>query len=196
MKFKHDLIDKTDAFVKKAFQDNPHFSFNHWSVMYNHSVNVQELSMKIADEVECDRLVTSIGALLHDIGKTYHADPETLHTAHASFNLIVTQNFLDNLGLTDAQLKQVRDLISYQSDSIEMKIIKDADALALCYDKKLYMLWIEWAIKNDLIGDIKRKLEKYKNLHFDISRRLAEQMVIEMKNDWDEYLRERKEILK
>ena len=193
MKFKHDLVDKTNAFVKKAFQDNPHYSFNHWSVMYNHSVNVQELAMEIANDVVCNRLVTSIGALLHDIGKTYHADHETLHKTHESFNLIVTQEFLDKLGLISDELIQVRNLISYNSDSTEMKIIKDADALAMCFDKKLYMLWIEWAIKNVLTNDIKRKLDKYSMLHFDVSRRLAEPKLIEMKNDWDEYQRKIKE---
>jgi len=193
MKFKHNLIDKTNAFVKKAFQDNPHYSFNHWSVMYNHSVNVQKLAMEIANEVECNRLVTSIGALLHDIGKTYHANSETLHNAHESFNLIVTQGFLDNLGLTSTELKHVRELISYNSDSTEMRVIKDADALAMCFDKKLYMLWIDWVIKNALTNDIKRKLDKYSMLHFDVSRRLAEPKLIKMKNDWDEYQRKIKE---
>lgn len=187
MKYKHDLVDKTDAFVKKAFQDNPHYSFDHWSVMYEHSVRVQELSMEIADEIECNRLVTSIAALLHDIGKTYHADPETLHQSHKSFNLAVARKFLDGLGLISADLEQIRELISYESGSIEMKIIKDADALAMCFDKRLYMLWIEWAVKKGLTGDIKRKLDKYDNLHFDISRRLAEPKLIEMKKDWDEY---------
>ncbi|MFA7245383.1 MAG: HD domain-containing protein [Candidatus Magasanikbacteria bacterium] len=187
MQFKHDLVDKTDAFVKKAFQDNPHYSFNHWSVMYNHSVNVQNLSMKIANDIKCNELVTSIAALLHDIGKIYHADQKTLHKTHESFNLIVTKDFLDNLGLTSTELKQVRDLISYNSDSTEMKIIKDADALAMCFDKKLYMLWIEWAIKNGFTSDIQRKLNKYNNLYFDISRRLAEPNLIKMKNDWDKY---------
>lgn len=194
MKFKHNLVDKTNAFVKKAFQDNPHYSFNHWSVMYNHSVNVQNLAMEIANDVECNRLVTSIGALLHDIGKTYHADLQTLHKAHESFNLIVTQEFLDNLGLTSTELKHVRELISYNSDSTEMRIIKDADALAMCFDKKLYMLWIEWAIKNSLINDIKRKLDKYSMLHFDVSWRLAEPKLIKMKNDWNEYQQKQKNL--
>lgn len=189
MIFNNDLVDKTKHFIKDAFQENPHYSFNHWSVMYNHSVNVQELAMKIASEVECNNTVVSIRALLHDIGKTYHADTETLHKDHESFNLIVSKGVLDNLGLANDELNHVRDLITYNSDSVEMKIIKDADALAMCYDKTLYMLWIEWAINNRLTSDIKRKLDKYSKLNFEISRRLAESKLIEMKNDWDEYQR-------
>ena len=189
MKLKQALIDKTDAFVKKAFQDNPHYSFNHWSVMYNHSVIVKELAIKIANEVNCDRLVISISALLHDIGKTYHADHQSLQKNHKNFNLLVSKEFLDNLGLTSTELKHVRDIISYNSDSAEMKIIMDADALAMCFDKKLYMLWIEWAVANKLTTDIQRKLNKYKSLNYEISRRIVEPKLAEMIYDWEAYQR-------
>ncbi|MFA5644131.1 MAG: HD domain-containing protein [Patescibacteria group bacterium] len=189
MEYKHDLVEKTKEFVKRSFQKNPHFSFNHWSVMYNHSVTVQELVMKISEEVECNKTVAAIGALLHDIGKTHHADPETLHKNHESFNLSVSQEFLNSLGLDIDELKHVRDIISYSSDSTEMKIVKDADAVALYFDKKLYMLWIEWVFKNGLTDEIQRKLGKFDLLNFDISRRLGKPKLEQMKNDWDEYQR-------
>ena len=187
MEYKNDLIEKTKEFVKQSFQKNPHYSFNHWSVMYDHSVKVQELAMQIANDIDCDKTVVSIGALLHDIGKTYNADPETLHKKHESFNLVMSEKFLNGLNLKGSELKNICDIISYKSDSTEMKIVKDADALAMYSDKKLYMLWIEWAIKNGYEDAIKRKLDKYNNLNFDISRRLGKPELSKMKKDWDEY---------
>lgn len=189
MKYNHDLIEKTKEFVKHSFQENPHFSFNHWSVMYDHSVNVQELAMKIAEEVECDKTITAIGALLHDIGKTHKADQKTLHKDHESFNLLVSDEFLKSLGLKENELNQIRDIITYKSNTVEMKVIKDADALALYFDKKLYMLWIEWAFENGFEFDIPRKLGKYNLLNFEISRRLGKSKLEAMKKDWNEYQR-------
>ncbi len=66
-----DLVSRTREFVKCAFKQNPHYSFNDWSVMYNHSVLVQEIALKISESVRCDTLLVSIGALLHDIGKAW-----------------------------------------------------------------------------------------------------------------------------
>lgn len=184
-----DKVELTKAFVKNAFQENPHYSFNHWSVMYDHSVKAQELALEIAREVECNRTIVSIGALLHDIGKTYKADPETLHKNHESFNLAVSENFLDNLGLEADELRRIKDIILYQGDSLELKVIKDADALAMYSDKKLYMLWIKWALENGLDSEIKRKIDKFDRLNFEISRRLGGVSLKEMKKDWEEYQR-------
>jgi putative nucleotidyltransferase with HDIG domain len=191
MEYRHKLVNKTKDFVKRSFQENPHYSFNHWSIMYNHSVKVQGLAMKIAEEVKCDKTIASIGALLHDIGKTYKADLDTLHKDHEDFNLLVSEEFLKSLDLDESYLEQIRNVIRYKSDSIEMKVIKDADALALYFDKKLYMLWIEWALENDLKSEISRKLGKYESLNFEVSRRLGKSKLETMKKDWNEYKEKR-----
>jgi putative nucleotidyltransferase with HDIG domain len=186
-------IDKTKKFVKDSFVQNPHFSFNHWSVMYNHSLKVHNIAMQIADHVASDRLAVAIGALLHDIGKTHKADEATLHFEHETFNLPRSEKFLDALGLPPDQLQKVKDLISYNSGSIEMKIIKDADALALYADKNLYMLYIEWAYANNLQSSIERKLAKFSKLNFPISREIGEQWFTQIKEDWQIYIQNQKQ---
>lgn len=142
------IIEQTKEFVKDAFKKNPHYSFNHWSIMYDHSVRTQELALKIADKITCDKTIVSICALLHDIGKTHKIDVKILHKDHQNFNLIVSEEFLKSLNLNNNDFKKVCDIIRYESDSTEMKIVKDADALALYFDKKLYMLWIAWVFEN------------------------------------------------
>lgn len=179
----------TNEFVKNAFIKNHHYSFNHRSVMYNHSVTVMELSLKISEHVECEKNILAIWALLHDIWKTYRAAPEILHKDHEDFNLKMSESFLKSLKLSDEEYEKVCKLITYQSDSIEMKIIKDADALAMYYDKKLYMLWIERACENNLNSDIARKLGKFDKLNFNISKELWKPKLEQMRKDWDEYLK-------
>ncbi|MCX6785136.1 MAG: HD domain-containing protein [Candidatus Komeilibacteria bacterium] len=182
-----DTIEKVDSFVKKAFQKNPHYSFNHWSVMYNHSVNVKNLALKISENINCNKFILSICALLHDIGKTYKTDLETLHKNHEDFNLAVSEDFLKSLNLDHDDFQKISDIITHNSDSVEMKIVEDADALALYFDKTLYMLYIEWALKNELRSAIQRKLDKFNSLNFEISRELGKDKIEQMKQDWGEY---------
>lgn len=182
------LINRTETFVKRTFIQNPHYSFNDWSVMYNHSIIVKDLALEITSNMECDKEIVAIGALLHDIGKTYEASPETLHAKHELFNLSVSENFLESLNLSQDKLKKLKRLVSYSDDSTEMKVIKDADAIALYKDKKLYMLYIKWATKNKLDLAIRRKLIKFNNLNFNFSKKIAKPFFDQMKGDWEIYI--------
>ena len=188
----HDgLIAQAEEFVKNAFIENPHYSFGHWSVMYNHSVMVKDFALKIAEQVECDKTLVAIGGLFHDIGKTHKADEETLHYDHEKYNLPVTEKFIDILPLGEDEKSKLRSAVSYDGDSVEIKIIKDADALAFFADKKLYMLFLEWAVEKKLTASIQRKLDKFKKLRFPISAEIGRGLFENMKKDWDEYMKER-----
>jgi putative nucleotidyltransferase with HDIG domain len=182
-----EMIRRTREFVKQAFIEHPHYSFGHWSVMYDHSCKVEELAMKIAEEVECDRLLVVLASLLHDIGKTHRADEETLHREHESFNLAVSEDFLESLGLPSERLVKLKRLISYEDDSVEMQVVRDADAMALPADKRLYMLFIKWADRKKLESSIERKLEKFQKLHFAVSRDMSREWFEMMKRDWEDY---------
>jgi len=182
-----DLVEKTEKFVRESFRTNPHYSFNDWTVMYEHSVKVKDIALQIAEHVPCDKILVAIGALLHDIGKTYKADPEVLHKDHETFNLLVAGDFLTGLGFPEEQLRKLESLVSYQSDSDEMKVIKDADSLAFYSDKRLYMLFIEWAVTESLEASIQRKLDKFSKLRFEVSRTIGPDWFDQMKQDWTAY---------
>ena len=182
------LVNKTEEFIKTQFQEHPHFSYNDWNVMYNHSVKVKELALKISESIpEADKELLAIAALLHDIGKTYETDLEVLHTEHEKFNLNISEQFINTLNLPEPRSNKLKHLISLTSDSVERKIIKDADTIALYLDKHLYMLFIEWAVKEHLDSSIQRKLNKFEKINFDITRKLGENAFEQMKKDWNEY---------
>lgn len=156
--------------------------------MYNHSVLVKDLALKISDQVECDKTVVAIGALFHDIGKTHKADEETLRFDHEKFNLPISEKFIDASSLTEDKKFKLKEIISYTSDSVEAKIIKDADALALFADQKLYMLFIEWAVKNNFASAIQRKIDKFKKLRFPVSVEMGRKWFDQMMVDWNRYM--------
>ena len=104
------VIAKTEEFLAQEFQKHPHYSFNDWTVMYDHSLKVRDIALRIAEDVVCDKTVVAVGGLLHDIGKTHKADPETLHKRHEEFNLSVSEAFLDSLGLPAEQLQRVKEV--------------------------------------------------------------------------------------
>lgn len=86
-----DVLEKTKEFLKKSFMENPHFSFDDWKIMYDHSILVLKFSLKIAETINCDKMVLSIGALLHDIGKTYKADEEILIKQHRKLGYMMSK---------------------------------------------------------------------------------------------------------
>ena len=178
------VIAKTEGFLAQEFQQHPHYSFNDWTVMYDHSRKVRDIASQIAEDMPCDKTVVAIGALLHDIGKTYEADPETLHKRHEEFNLPVSEQFLNSLSLPGEQLQRVKEVVSHKGDSVEMKIVEDADALALYADKRLYTLYIQWARENNLADAIQRKLNKFSKVNFERSRELGKEWYEQMKRDW------------
>lgn len=179
-----EVVIKTERFLAQEFQKHPHYSFHDWTVMYDHSVKVRDIALQIARDMACDKTVVAIGALLHDIGKTYETDAGILHKRHEEFNLPVSEGFLETLEFSAEQLQKVKKVIAHKSDSIEMKIIEDADALALYADKRLYALFIAWARENNLNDAIQRKLDKFLKLHFEVSKQMGKGWYEQTKRDW------------
>jgi putative nucleotidyltransferase with HDIG domain len=179
-----EIIKRVEEFVAQEFEKHPHYSFNDWRVMFDHSVKVKEIALVISETLSLDTTVVAIGALLHDIGKTYEADVETLHTQHEDYNLPVSEQLLNTIGLSEDQVQKLKQIISHKSDSLEMQVVEDADALALYADKRLYTLFITWARENKLDKAIQRKIDKFGKLHFEKSKKIGEEWFEQMKKDW------------
>lgn len=185
---KQEIVQQTEEFMKNAFIQNPHYSFNHWSVLYNHCVNVKNIALEINKEVKADDFVIAICALLHDIWKTYKAPPEVLNKEHESFNLLIAKDFLKQFDIPQETLQQIYDIISYNSQSTEMKVMRDADTLAMYKDEVYHMLYIHRAVENNLVSDIKRKINKFSRLNFDISKKIWEPYFKFFLENWKPFL--------
>jgi len=178
-------VNQTKAFIKKAFKENPKYSFNNWSIMYDHSLKVHALAISISSSIASDQLVVQLGALLHDIGKTYDADEDTLRQKHGELAHIVSKEHIQNIGLSPAQLDNLTNILREQSGSPESKIIKDADTLAFLADPILQTALMKWADTKGLSDEIPRKIRKAELLNYDVSRELAKPLISETKTHWN-----------
>ncbi len=180
------VVVATEAFMSGSFKENPHFSFWDWTIMHEHSLRVREIALHIAEEMDVDYVVLQVGALLHDIGKTHEGDEETLHIHHEDFNWTVAEPFLRSQPLTVEQLEKLEAILGHKSESVEMKVVEDADALALYADQRLYTVFIDWARSEGLEWAIQRKLDKYDRLNFAKSKEIGRPWLEQMKQDWQE----------
>lgn len=171
-------------FLKKSFQANPAYSFNDWRIMYRHSCRVKKLADKICSAVGGDRQVVLLGALLHDIGKTYRASEEVLRERHNELGWEVSRDFIMGLNFKEEQKNKLRDILTGCDGSLESQIIHEADIVAFFIDKKLQTALKIWADKNNLPNELKRKLDNWEKLKFEISKKIAKKYYSQMKIRW------------
>jgi putative nucleotidyltransferase with HDIG domain len=181
-----DFVKKTKEFVKESFIKNPKFSFNDWTIMYNHHVMVLDLCLRISKNIDksYDMIVLKIGALLHDIGKAYEADEKTLVEKHAFLGWEVSKDFLNSLKLKEEQLNKIKDIWNEKKINTEKQIIEDADTLIFYMDKKLNQVYKKWAIERKYKKGMQRKIDKFNSLHFEISKKIGKPLLEEFKKHW------------
>lgn len=167
------LFAKADIFLKKRFIKYPHWSYNNWRVMYEHSVNVYNLAIKISETVKCDPVIVGLSALFHDIGKTYKASGAFLEIHAHRLNAVVAKPFLEKSNLSKQKIQKILNIISYKSRSTEYKIMMDADALAFFKEIRFHSLYFNWAMQNKKYSDLERHIKKYENLNFLISKKMG-----------------------
>ncbi len=178
------ITNQVEKFVKDSFEKNPSYSFNDWTIMYNHSLMVRDVSFKIAKDINCDKKLLEIEALLHDIGKTYKTDLKTLREHHNELGYEVVKQFLPELNLSQEQSFKLEDFLRGQVKSVESMIIKDADIIAFFADKRLQEAFSGWADKEGLKDELQRKADKINKINFESSKELAMEPYQEMKNIW------------
>ena len=127
MRSDHKLIEKTIAFVKTelAGAEGGHDWF--------HTERVYKTAMTLAKEEQADQQIVALAALLHDIADSkFHNGDESIGPRKA-------QQFLEENDLETARIDQVVNIIKHMSfknslesndyDSLEMRVVQDADRL-------------------------------------------------------------------
>lgn len=178
-------IEQTENFLKISFQENPSYSFNDWIIMYEHSLKVRDFALKIAESVECNKELLTIEALLHDIGKCCKASSKTLREHHAELGYDVAKEFVSQLNLPEEVKNNLVMFLKGQLDSVEGQVVKDADIIAFLSDEKLQNALKIWADKENLPGELQKKLNKINNLKFDVSKEIALPFFESMRERWN-----------
>lgn len=184
MKTLDDITEETKLFVFEEFEANPGFSFGDGSIMYQHSLHVLEYALEIASEFPCDKTIVTLEALLHDIGKTYRASDEALQKRHHELGWRVCEKYLKSLNLTATQLYELKAFFEKKTNSVESRIVKDADVIAFYADPRLHTKFKLWAEEKELAGELERKLAKFDSLYFSVSKQLGEKHHSKLKQKW------------
>lgn len=184
MKGLDELTEDTKLFVFEEFEANPHYSFGDGTIMYQHSLHVLDFALELASEFTCDKTVVTLEALLHDIGKTYKADEETLHAKHHELGWKVCEKYLKSLKLTSEQMEELKKFFEKKTDSVESRIVKDADVIAFFADPRLHTKFKLWAEDRGKTDELSRKLAKFDSLHFSASKQLAQVHYDKLKQKW------------
>jgi putative nucleotidyltransferase with HDIG domain len=177
-------IDLVKEFVKSSFRNNSAYSFGDWRIMVEHSMKVGDFAVQIAREISCDVELLTIEALLHDIGKTYPANPKILRQQHSGLGYKVAGNFLSRLRLSQERTDKLEEFLLGNLDTIEGRIIKDADIIAFYSDEKLQRALKVWGDHEGLSDELQRKADKMEKLQFDVSRQIAKPLYEKMRTQW------------
>jgi len=183
---KHTAIKNSIKFLEKSFRENPHYSFDDWTIMYEHSLEVMKNTQILAEKhPQVDKVVVAIAGLFHDIGKTVKTDEKTLREKHEELGLQVTEKFLETLELSEEQVKKIRELFAINNNSLEKTIVKDADYMDFYKNKKLNMAFKKWIDANNLPGEIERKIKRFEKLSAH-AKEIAKSSFEKMKKEWNQ----------
>jgi len=182
-------IEHIKEFIHREFLARPHFCFNDGELMYQHTLHVLRFAEQIlsgsGSEFDCDSQVVKVWALLHDIGKTYQADEQTLDDIHEELGYEVSKELIQELSLTQTQKNLLKDMFLKSNASNEKKVVKEADKLAFLVDPLLQKVYKEWA---ERLGTPERFLKKpdntFNRLTFTIGKKLGKPLLIETKKRW------------
>ncbi|HVZ58467.1 MAG TPA: HD domain-containing protein [Patescibacteria group bacterium] len=182
----HPAVKQSIDFVNKSFEENPHYSFNDWHIMADHSVQVMNYALQIADgyPVQVDPLVIALAALFHDIGKVVHADEQTLLEKHEELGREVTNDLLNKLDLTEKQKQKIQDLFSLDDNSLEKQIVKDADYVDFFINETLHKAAKKWADEENQNAHLKRKFDRFERM-LPESKKLARPFYEKLKEEWE-----------
>ncbi len=161
---KHPILQAAIVYMRDAFKENPHYSFNDWTIMADHSENVMKYALLLSETEDIDALVVGLAGLLHDIGKTVKTDEETLLQKHEELGIVVSNDFVDALALSAEQKKQVKNLFMIDFPSLEKQVVKDADYMDFFTNERLHDAFKKWADDEKLEGQVERKLQRFEKM--------------------------------
>jgi putative nucleotidyltransferase with HDIG domain len=166
---------KMDNKTRKEIED--YVKTKRWTPLdfyWKHAFQVRDYALLISKDLGGDKDVIEVSALLHDIGKS-----ELLAPGHEIISSILAKEFLENINFDSNKIPLILKCIEYENfDTLESKILRTADSMALIMDKEGQ----EWYFENILKNDQERILEEVKNSYKEIEFDIAKDIVRENYN--------------
>jgi len=127
-----DLLQKAVDFLKTTLKNCKNIDDKEKQYRHEHSMRVAAIARHIAEQEKQDALVSTVAAILHDVGK----HETNVHIDHGRVSADVAMDFLKTSGLSDKQVKDIHyciakhvdDNAGYDYEKIpEAKTVSDAD---------------------------------------------------------------------
>lgn len=120
------MIRKIEAIVKESCKKSG------WKYQYNHFKMVRNYALLLSKKYNANKKVVELAALLHDIGRIKYGPRR-----HAMTSAIEAEKILKKFNYDKEIVKKVKGCIlshrhssTRRTESLEAKIVKDADALS------------------------------------------------------------------
>lgn len=137
---------------------------------WKHAFQVSRFALMIQGKVGGDRDVVRTSALLHDIGKA-----KLLAPSHEKISAKLSKEFLEKIRFNKNKIQNVVNCIKYKKfESIESRILRSADSMALIMDKKGQKWYFKNILKNNKERILKELEKSYSEIEFDFAKKFVE----------------------
>jgi len=133
---------------------------------WKHAFMVREFALMLQQKIGGDKDVIETSALLHDIGKA-----KLLAPGHEKISGELAEQFLQKINFDKIKISKIIDCLKYENfDSIEAKILRSADSMALIIDingQKWYFAKVLGNDKKKILEELKKS---FSEIEFDIGK--------------------------
>lgn len=170
---KNEIRKKIEEYVKSM-------KWTPGDLYWRHAFMVREFALMLQEKVGGDKDIIEISALLHDIGKA-----KLLAPGHEKISGELTEQFLRKIDFNESQIYTIIECIKYENfDSVEAKILRSADSMALIMDAK-GQKWYFTKVLGDDKEKILNELEKsFSEIEFDIGKELVRGVYQKLVNEY------------
>ncbi|MEK9135393.1 MAG: HD domain-containing protein [Patescibacteria group bacterium] len=134
---------------------------------WKHAFMVRKFALMLQKEVGGDKDIIEVSALLHDIGKA-----KLLASGHEKISGELAEQFLRKIDFDESQISKIIECIKYENfDSVEAKILRSADSMALIMDaegQKWYFTKVLGNDKEKILNEIEKS---FSEIEFDTGKK-------------------------
>lgn len=150
---------------------------------WKHALQVRNFALIIQEKVGGDEDVVEASALLHDVGKA-----KLLGSGHEEISAELAQEFLKELNFNDNKIKQIAKCVKYENfDSVEAKILRSADSMALIMDKPGRRWYFENVLNNNKEKILEEIKKSYSEIKFEFARDMVEDTYKKLIEKYEQY---------
>ena len=136
---------------------------------WHHAYEVRRLALLIQRRIGGDKEVIEVSSLLHDIGKA-----RLLAPGHEKISAKLTKTILNKSDFDKSKIKAATDCIKYKTPaSLETKILRSADSMALITDKWGGREWYFKSVLKNKKNILKELKKSYTEIGFDFAKQLV-----------------------